>query len=149
MMFRFPVIIQWLLIAAFVLSIISGVYLWFYSIEFNPRWLFSKYRKLRPYVIAQAKVESGKYSSRLYLEQNNAFGMRCAVVRESTAIACENNYSTYSNVGQSLADLFLWMDFNNFPTSVDSAEAYALALKSRGYFTASLAGYTTALKSHL
>ena len=119
------------------------------SIAFNPIWINNRYIALRPYVIAQSKLESENYESSLYKRANNAFGMRIPEIRKSLRIGEDNNYSVYPDVGTSLKDLILYFEAVNFPLSVESPEEYAYQLKIRGYYTASYDNYLIALKSWL
>lgn len=124
------------------------------SVKYNYRWLFTKYKKLRPYVVAQSKHETatmvdGKirpYTSKGYRKRNNAFGMRCAVVRKTNRKGCDNNYATYWCVGSSLQDLFLWMDYNDFPTEVFDSGGYVMELQNRGYFEDNFINYYNGVK---
>lgn len=122
---------------------------WTTSIKWNPRWFFTKYRNLRPYVIAQAMHETGRFTSDLYKTQNNAFGMRCPVIRPDKNAGCKNDYSVYRNAGKSLADLFEWFDYTLFPEVVDDSSQYVNALLVRGYFTDSPDNYLSGINKYL
>lgn len=119
-----------------------------HSIAFNPIWLTSRYKALRPYVIAQSKFETGNYQSDLFKRANNAFGMRVPSQRESLRIGEDNNYSVYDNVGDSLQDLILYFEAANFPLSVADVDDYAYQLEIRGYYTAPYEQYLKGLKSY-
>lgn len=95
------------------------------------------------YVVAQARHETGNYTSRLCLIDNNYFGMRPAVVRPTVRLnkITETNYAIYRNLEDSVLDLSLWFDYNRLPKSFYSAVAYVNALKKKGYFEAQEAEY--------
>ena len=59
-------------------------------------------------VFLQAKLETGTFRSRLFVEQNNAFGMKCPRSRPTTSIGCNNGYATYQNVYYSVVDYWIW-----------------------------------------
>lgn len=128
-------------------SILVGAgFLYESSLKWNPRWLFSKYRNLRRYVLAQAKHETGNFKSRVYNQNNNAFGMKNPEKRTTTSLGGDNNnYAQYASVGDSLQDLFLWFDMVDFPTHVVNEDEYAFLLKSSAYFQDSLDNYSSAL----
>jgi len=102
--------------------------------------LFSKYRALMPYILAQAKHETGNFTSKVFKENKNYFGMKLPRVRPSKAIGPGlmspegNNYARYASEIDSLLDLFMWMDYSKFPLAVESSAQYAKELKNRGYY---------------
>lgn len=61
-------------------------------------------------VMAQAKLETGNFTSKIFRENNNLFGMKLAKQRETTAIGEQYNHAKYSNWIQSLKDYKLWQD---------------------------------------
>jgi len=102
--------------------------------------LFSKYRALMPYIIAQAKLESGNFTSRVFKTDKNYFGMKLPVKRPTVAAGPGlmspegNNYAHYNSESDSVTDLLLWMEYTKFPTSVNDSQEYTRELKSRNYF---------------
>lgn len=108
----------------------------------------SRYRRLWPYIVAQAKVETAydnnfkvPFTSPVYRKNNNLFGMKGATKRAQlgspgTPASDGGAYQKYWTDSQSIRDLFLYFDYVNFPTSVSSPEQYVRELKSRNYFTA-------------
>ncbi len=118
------------------------------------RILNSEFAAYVDYVIAQAKHESANFTSNVYKQNNNAFGMKVPSVRpfagyQGTKAPDGGYYAAYDNDTRSFDDLLKWMRFTHFPTNLQSVEEYAQALKQRSYFTASLDSYTKALKSWL
>jgi len=111
--------------------------------------LDSKYKLLEPYIFAQSQVETGEFSSRLFNEANNLFGMRCATVRKQNRIACLNNYAVFYSKEDSVKDYLSWLEYANFPTSVINANMFVYELKKRRYFTDSYDNYLKLLKSFL
>lgn len=109
--------------------------------------LFSKYRALMPYIIAQAKLESGNFSSKVFKTDNNYFGMKLPVKRPTVAagpglLSPEgNHYAHYNSESDSVTDLLLWMEYTKFPTVVYNSEVYVSELKSRNYFGSSETSY--------
>lgn len=79
------------------------------------------------------------------------FGMKLPVKRPTIAtrglMSPEgNNYAHYQSDADGLRDLFLWMDYVKFPTSVKDSNEYAERLKGKSYFGASLVLYQKNLK---
>jgi len=105
-----------------------------------------------PYIIAQAKLESGNFTSRVFKTDNNYFGMKLPVKRPTVAAGPGlmspegNNYARYNSESDSVTDLLLWMEYTKFPVAVDSPEQYTMELKSRNYFGSSESAYLKNIK---
>ena len=62
-------------------------------------------------VFAQAMIESGELTSKLFKTANNMFGMRFPSVRETTAQGTTSGgYSRYEDWNFGVYDYFLWQD---------------------------------------
>ncbi len=61
-------------------------------------------------VLAQARLETGNFTSKVFKENNNLFGMKLPKVRSTTAIGEQNSHATYANWLQSVVDYKLWQD---------------------------------------
>jgi flagellum-specific peptidoglycan hydrolase FlgJ len=61
-------------------------------------------------VFAQALIETGNFTSNIYIENNNLFGMKLPKRRQTTAIGENRNHAIYTSWTQSLADYKLWQD---------------------------------------
>lgn len=117
----------------------------------------TKYRKLLPYVEAQAKFETDNFTSKVYRTENNMFGMKHPVNRPAIGVAgglgdtgsARGVMQRYKNTLDSLRDLFLWMDYTKFPVEVGGVEQYVSEMQSRGYFTVPWDVYVNGLKSYL
>lgn len=117
----------------------------------------TRYEALTPYVIAQAKHETGGFNTKLsepFDQNNNMFGMQRPYKRNTTdnrkgnLITEGKTMANYNTLDDSAVDLILWKDMfkkNPFPTKVNSAHEYAQALKDRGYYTDSVFNYSKAL----
>jgi len=77
-------------------------------LEFNEDNLISKIKSLNfkyPHIVlAQAKLESGNFNSKLFKENNNLFGMRNPKVRITTSAGSQNGYAYYSSWIESVYD---------------------------------------------
>lgn len=59
-------------------------------------------------VLAQAKLESSNFTSKLFRENNNLFGMKEAKSRMTTALGTERSYAYYETWKESLFDYALY-----------------------------------------
>lgn len=59
-------------------------------------------------VLAQAKLETGNYSSRIFQENNNLFGMKEASVRCHTSLGTQYKHAFYQNWRESVLDYALY-----------------------------------------
>lgn len=138
------------LVGLFISTLAGGAYCFSrLGLYLNPYWLYGKYRKLRPYIIAQARWETDDFSSRLWTQQNNAFGMKQPRLRATTSIGERNGYASYACVNGSLQDLFLWFEYNWMSPELPSVYDYVLYLAVHGYFEDSIENYTTGLNSKM
>lgn len=55
-------------------------------------------------VLAQAKLETGNFTSKVFRENNNLFGMKESSMRITTSKGTENNHAYYNNWYESLLD---------------------------------------------
>lgn len=80
-------------------------------------------------LLAQAKLESGNYSSKIFQSNNNLYGMKRVYKRPTTQQGDDKGYGYYSNWCLSVLDRILWdkFTFKNKP----SKEEYLKAM--RGY----------------
>jgi flagellum-specific peptidoglycan hydrolase FlgJ len=116
--------------------------------------LLSKYRALLPYIVAQAKHETNDFNSKVYLTDNNMFGIKW--INSPSQKATKglfspegNNYAHFANDTDSLADLLRIFEVKKMPLSVVDANEYAMRLQERGYFTDGLENYQRALNKWL
>lgn len=135
------------------------------SIKLNPVWINSNYLAWREVIIAQSQHETANFTSEVFKQLKNAFGMRCVEKRPTTQIGCSTTidgnsfYGVYRSNGSSLLDLFLWLDYNGFPKARTKAELdailkgqnivdyYVSFLKAKNYFTASYFEYRNGVQN--
>lgn len=55
-------------------------------------------------IVAQAKLETGNFTSKVFLENNNLFGMKQAVLRPTTCKGTNLNHGYYNNWIESVYD---------------------------------------------
>ena len=81
-------------------------------------------------VLAQARIETGNFTSTIFKENNNLFGMKFPRQRETTAIDINRNHSVYENWKKSVDDYKLWQC--NMIHRISSKEEY-LSYLGRNY----------------
>ena len=83
-------------------------------------------------VMAQAKIETAHFTSKIFRENNNLFGMKLPEKRSTTATGEQYNHATYTSWRQSVIDYKIWQD--RVLTKVHSRRAY-LRYLSKYYAT--------------
>ena len=81
--------------------------------EFSEEKLVRKLKELNiryPHIVlAQAKLESNNYSSRIFIDNNNLFGMKEARVRINLAKGTQYKHAYYNTWQESVLDYAFWM----------------------------------------
>lgn len=85
------------------------------TIFINDTLLYNKIKDMKikfpDIVLAQAKLESGNYTSSNFVKHNNLFGMTIPQSRATTGkVAKDCNYSHYDTWEESLYDYALWQE---------------------------------------
>lgn len=83
-------------------------------------------------VMAQAKIETAHFTSKIFRENHNLFGMKLPKQRSTTAIGEQYNHAEYTSWRQSVIDYKIWQD--RVLTKVKSRRAY-LKYLSKYYAT--------------
>ena len=73
-------------------------------------------------VLAQAKIESGNYTSKIFKENNNLFGMKEPNIRTTTALGTKSGHAYYSDWVSSVYDYAMFQ--NNRMQGVNSESEY-------------------------
>lgn len=99
--------------------------------EFNEDKLIDKLKELNvkfPYIVlAQAKLETGNFTSKIFKENNNLFGMREAKQRITTAAGTENNHAYYHSWQESILDYAFYQC--RYLSGINTEEQYFNYLK--------------------
>jgi len=110
----------------------------------------SRWKNLANLIVAQAKHETGNFTSRIFKNQNNAFGMKHASKRIQLGTQIGNQtYRTYKSIEQSTKDLLLLYDWNNMDPSIDNANDFAQELKNNCHYEAPAAEYARGMDRFL
>lgn len=92
-------------------------------------------------ISAQAAFETGNFTSLIWKENNNLFGMKEPQVRDTTATGTNRNHATYNDIEDSLEDFILYYQYFEYPEGFETIEDYVKALKEKGYFEAPFGQY--------
>lgn len=111
-------------------------------------------------ITAQGAHESSNWTSSVFKGTNNSFGYKYfagspfQTGKYAPGAEGGGNYAKYANVADSTHEVLAWLRRREKEgklkiANLTTPEAYAAALKSSGYFGASLESYTNALVNHL
>lgn len=106
---------------------------------------------------AISKVETGNYTSVLFKDYNNLFGMTVPSQRRSLRNGevermdggVMNRFSTYATTQDSILDLVIYLQALRYPVTFNSVDDLVAFMRSKGYFTASLSSYLANVKRYL
>jgi flagellum-specific peptidoglycan hydrolase FlgJ len=93
-------------------------------------YLKSSNVKFPEVAFAQAKLETGDFSSDIFKENNNLFGMKMAYQRPKTSIGINRGHATYSDWKMSVLDYAIYQ--SKYLSKAKSQEEY-LKLLSNSY----------------
>jgi len=84
---------------------------------------------------AQAIHETGNFTSRLFLENNNVFGMKIPSIRKTLNVAPGTEiFSQFVSIGDSVKDMLFYLDHFSIPLNQDDPFLYAQVLKDKNYY---------------
>lgn len=63
------------------------------------------------YVYSQSLLETGYFSSMVFRQNNNLFGMKEAYSRATTSIGSDNNHAVYTSYIESIKDYKIYQDY--------------------------------------
>lgn len=103
----------------------------FFTILFG---LLKKGYFVNPFLIySQAVHETGNFTSAIYKENNNLFGMKQARVRENTATGENRGHATYNSLFDSVIDYILRQKNFNIKAQLFQTEIYINDTFNSGY----------------
>jgi len=88
--------------------------------------IFNSNAKFPNIVWKQCVLESGNFTSPIFKEANNAFGMRISTQRQTLCIGEYAGFSEYRNLHESLGDYLLWQA--NYCKEIQTEEEYLVFL---------------------
>lgn len=120
-------------------------------------WLWvvrqSKYAPMEKILIAQSKHETGNWTSKLFKEYHNLFGMKYDKSFPGDSyqgpLSPEGDYyAGYNSWADSAAHLIWWLNRKDIPVTTNVAD-YTKSIQDKGYFTAGLVDYTEGVKRYI
>jgi hypothetical protein len=88
--------------------------------------------EMRNLAMNVAMFESGHFTSNIFKNNHNAFGMMQPKIRKTTSIGDKDGFATYSNLFQSARDFFLWCKDRGLSSSSTYKDGYEIMV-SAGY----------------
>lgn len=109
-------------------------------------------------IVAQARHETGNYSSNVFKSCNNLYGYKFVNGKWQLS-SCSNSpeggkYAKYSTIADSVNELIDWLQRREKEGKLDTSKIfttgqYALALKNSNYYTDSIRNYQNGLEAGL
>ena len=97
-------------------------------------------------IFAQAAHETGNFTSDIFKENNNLFGMKLARVRKTTAIGENRGHAVYASIEDCIKDYWLYNKAFNYLAEYSSVASFVRALVLKKYFEAKPEEYQTAVE---
>lgn len=92
-------------------------------------------------IISQAAFETGNFTSRIFKQNHNLFGMKLPKLRNTLATGEKFGHATFNSDFDSIKDYKLyWVNFSH-PEQFESLRSFIERLKSKGYFEADIENY--------
>ncbi len=112
------------------------------------RYLLDEYSGIYKYVYAQAQFESANFTSNVFKQAANPFGMRVPSLRQSTRCGVYNGYSKYPSTEVAVEDFVLYLRYFNYPYQFATLREYVQFLKSKNYFSGNVDGYFNGVNTY-
>ncbi len=94
--------------------------------------------RMARFFTCQAAHETGGFDSKLFKQNNNAFGMKYA--GQYSAKGEKNGYAYYDSVTDSVQDVIIWWNYHKaltfWPLLITNLNGFVRVLKDNGYFEA-------------
>jgi len=108
----------------------------------------TEFYHLRNFWLAVSKMETGGFTSDLYLKYNNPWGMKAPSQRKNkVAGQTGNGWAIYNNTFDAAQDIVLWMRARRFNPAQTSLEDFIAEMKRVGYFEEPYSQYLNLVKS--
>jgi uncharacterized FlgJ-related protein len=105
--------------------------------------------KTASYWVAISEHETGRFTSDIFKENRNLFGMRLAKIRDTTAIGENRKHAVYASIEDSIEDLSLYLEHFNYPSEFETIDQLVSFMAQKGYFTADKEKYLNAVKGFI
>ncbi len=103
---------------------------------------------------AQAMHETGYFTSNVFKNNKNYFGMRQPSVRDTTSLGDKGGYASFATLPDSVTDYVLWWRYKDQPpqyeiANLDSVKDFVKKLKAKGYYEDSVINYQNGVNKAL
>jgi len=117
--------------------------------EVNQAFSNTEFYHLRKFWLAVSKMETGGYSSSLYLKYNNPWGMKFPTSRRNKVSGQTGSapWAVYANTFDAAQDIILWMRARRFNPAQSSLEDFIAEMKRVGYFEEPYEQYLNLVKA--
>jgi uncharacterized FlgJ-related protein len=100
---------------------------------------------IHPYFLtAIAMHETGNFTSDVFRNNNNLFGMRHPEHRPTKSTGDLNGYATYKSLQDSVRDFKEWIMYNGLPSNYENVSDLVSDMKDKEYYEASYLRYNEA-----
>lgn len=97
-------------------------------------------------IVAQAKFESGNFTSDIFWENNNPYGMKCPKKRKTLCLGTNRGHGVFNSVKEATIDYLYYMEALNIPFEEKDVRKYVYLLKRKNYFEADVRHYYKGVK---
>lgn len=98
------------------------------------------------FITAQAAHETGNFTSKIFKQNNNLFGMKLPKKRKTTATGEKYGHATYESIQDSVKDYSLYYKNMGYMAIYPTIDTFIKALVKRNYFEALETEYKNGLK---
>lgn len=99
-------------------------------------------------IVAQSRHETGNYTSRLFKEYNNPWGMMHPLKRTTaSAGANPSGFATYISLSDAARDYVYYLQALDYNETYPDVRAFVSELKKKGYFEDNLTTYMSSVNS--
>ena len=114
----------------------------------------TKYEKYTDWITAIAQFETADFSSKIFNENRNAFGMTVPRIRNFLGSTSDIYHeglpmAKYSSTYRSAQDFVEYLKYFNYPTNIKTIDSFVQMMKDKGYFSDSYENYLRGVKSYL
>lgn len=97
-------------------------------------------------VVAQARHESGNFTSPIFEENWNPFGMKRPRLRKTTAIGSNRGHAVYPSLSDAVLDYVFYLRARQIPFDIESVSEFVIVIKNKGYFEDSYRNYVRGVR---
>jgi uncharacterized FlgJ-related protein len=85
-------------------------------------------------LLAQAAFETGNFTSEIFKDNNNMFGMKLPKQRKTTAIGEKHGHATYNSIEENIEDMRLYFNAKKISPTFNTVDSYINKIREKNYF---------------